>query len=98
MLWASGARGPAGKASSAGDEVICRRGRKKTVQVLGNRELPDAGEGVKTEVGSGDKGLTDPLSREGVTGIRRTENWGCMQERRGTERGNCKRGERRGRL
>lgn len=83
MLWASGGPGLAGKASSTGDEVICRSGRKKTVQVLGNQELPDAVEGVRTEVGNGDKGLMDPLSSEGLTGIRRTENWGCIQELRG---------------
>lgn len=74
MLWASGGPGLAGKASSTGDEVICRSGRKKTVQVLRNQELPDAVEGVRTEVGNGDKGLMDPLSSEGLTGIRRTEN------------------------
>lgn len=53
------------------------------VKVLGNQELPDAVEGVRTEVGNGDKGLMDPLSSEGLIGIRRTENWGCIQERRG---------------
>lgn len=69
------------------------------VKVLGKQELPDAVEGVRTEVGNGDKGLMDPLSSEGLTGIRTTENWGCTQERRGgTVRANCKRGERRGRL
>lgn len=46
------------------------------VKVLGNQELPDAVEGVRTEVGNGDKGLMDPLSSEGLTGIKRTENWG----------------------
>lgn len=46
------------------------------VKVLGKQELPDAVEGVRTEVGNGDKGLMDPLSSEGLTGIRTTENWG----------------------
>jgi hypothetical protein len=40
-------------------------------------------EGVRTEVGNGDKGLMDPLSSEGLTRIRTTENWGCIQKRRG---------------
>lgn len=78
-----GGTGAAGTASSAGHEVVCSSGRKKTVKGLGSRELPDAGDGVKTEVGSGDKGLTDPLSSEGLTGTGGTGSRGCEQGRRG---------------